>query len=188
MNVDNETFMIMSSIKNNGQWQKNICNMDLHGNITTCHYYGSANTTVSENWTAEAMQTDNNKYAVSGRIQELPIVIDNFYYKAFLMLMNEECDSTAFYTYRYNNNNTASLGMCISLDEQFVLTGFVNFNNQSMPWLLKVNEMGETQWEHIYVVENEYENSFNRCNRLCWQTITSGAHRKRARNNLLCSG
>ena len=115
------------------------------------------NTTLVEEWrlTAACKKASGNSYAVSGIIETL-VGQSEYYFYTGVMLVNEECDSTAFYTYGYNDNNTSSWGMCQSLDEEhLVLAGQARVNNQSVPWLLKVNELGETQWEHIYAVENE---------------------------------
>ena len=128
----------------------------MKSNVINDNNYYNNNTDLLLDWYAFDMCiASNNQYAISGRLETHAFQAE-YHYDAYLMLVNEECDSTAFYTYRYNDNNTSSWGMCQSLDEEhLILAGKARVNNQSVPWLLKVNELGETQWEHIYAVENE---------------------------------
>ena len=158
----NDTFKIAGQLKkkdsnNNIVWQAQVINSDDYGNMFNSkeyyHIYEGALTT--DFFVFDMCTASNNQYAISGRLETHAFQAE-YHYDAYLMLVNEECDSTAFYTYRYNDNNTSSWGMCQSLDEEhLVLAGQARVNNQSVPWLLKVNELGETQWEYVYAVENE---------------------------------
>ena len=166
--MNETTFMVYGvsySYTGDGLFHGFICQSDLQGQLSHYQDYTYIDPMgLDVDWRlAEACKLNSNTYAAVGRYEVAPWET-NYYFAAYLMLVDEECDSTAFYTllpdgYQYSD----AWCMAKTLDNQLIVGGLAKMDGKTYPYLVKVDTNGNKTFEQVYTQYNTEYNNIKSC-------------------------
>ena len=153
--INDTTFMIFGgayTFAEEAVFHALVCKSNLQGQFYSYrdyHYIDSNNLLVNW-WVTNACKGADGTFAFVGRY-DTPSGQADFYSYAYLTLVNEQCDSTAFYTllpegYQYSD------AWCIAktLDNQFIIGGHAYLDGHLSPYLVRVDIDGNKTLERVY--------------------------------------